>query len=417
MFGGGDSYKVSAYFPNAGLLVKGDDVQIGGHPAGKVTDIELTDASEAKVSMTVDGDVAPLHRGTTAQIRLTSLPGTASRFVALRPGPNNAAKIPDGGRIRADQTGSPVELDQLFDSLTPKARRALQQVVQGSATYYSGRSEQTSESIKYLSPALSTTARLTHEVALDEKVFERFVVDTANVVGAIAERRDDLSSLVSNANAATGAIGDENAALDRTLVLLPGTLRRANSTFVNLRSTLDDLDPLVNAAKPATKNLPRFLRDLRPLVADARPTINDLSALVRRPGRSNDLTELTARMPRLERQTSTVFPRAVSTLRRAQPVVEYARVYTPELVGWFKDYGQSASSYDANGHFAKISPLLAPFAYNGGQLVPLPAGSNRLSGLTRQVNRCPGSAVAPSPDHSAPFPVPDCDPSATPPGP
>jgi phospholipid/cholesterol/gamma-HCH transport system substrate-binding protein len=417
MFGGGGEYKVSAYFQNAGLLVKGDDVQVGGHAAGKITDIELTDSSEAKVSMTVDGDIAPLHEGTTAQIRLTSLPGTASRFVALRPGPNNAPKIPDGGRIGADQSGSTVELDQLFDSLTPKARKALQQVVQGSATYYSGRSTETSESIKYLSPALSTTSHLTREVALDQKVFERFVVDTARVVNAIASRRDDLTSLVSNANATTRAIGNENASLDRALVLLPGTLRRANTTFVNLRSTLDDLDPLVNASKPATKNLARFLRDLRPLVHDATPTINDLSALVRRPGRANDLIDLTVRFPRLERQTNTVFPRAVRTLSRAQPVVEYARAYTPDLVAWFKDYGQSAASYDANGHFAKISPLLAPFAYNGGQLVPLPAGSNRLSGLTRQVKRCPGSAAFHSPDGSTPFPVTDCDPAATPPGP
>ena len=59
--------------------------------------------------------------------------------------------------------------------------------------------------------------------------------------------------------------------------MLPTTLRRANSTFVNLRATLDDLDVLVDASKPATKDLAPFLRELRPLVHDARPTIRDLS--------------------------------------------------------------------------------------------------------------------------------------------
>ena len=54
--------------------------------------------------------------------------------------------------------------------------------------------------------------------------------------------------------------------LSRALELLPSTLRKANTTFVNLRSTLDDLDPLVNESKPATKELAPFLRDLRPLV-------------------------------------------------------------------------------------------------------------------------------------------------------
>ena len=42
-------------------------------------------------------------------------------------------------------------------------------------------------------------------------------------------------------------------ALARALELLPGTLRKANTTFVNLRATLDDLDVLVAESKPATR--------------------------------------------------------------------------------------------------------------------------------------------------------------------
>ena len=94
---------------------------------------------------------------------------------------------------------------------------------------------------------------------------------------AVAERRDDLSGLVTNANETAGAIAAENVALSRALELLPTTLRRANTTFVNLRATLDDLDVLVAESKPATKDLAPFLRELRPLVRDARPTIRDLS--------------------------------------------------------------------------------------------------------------------------------------------
>ena len=88
-------------------------------------------------------------------------------------------------------------------------------------------------------------------------------------MGAIAERRDDLADLVGNANATARAIGDENVALARALGLLPPTLRKANTTFVNLRATLDDLDVLVAESKPATKDLAPFFRALRPLVRDA----------------------------------------------------------------------------------------------------------------------------------------------------
>ena len=83
-------------------------------------------------------------------------------------------------------------------------------------------------------------------------------------MGAIAERSGELEQLVGNANTTAGAIGDENAALDRALAVLPDTLRKGNTTFVNLRAALDDLDPLVAESKPATKDLDVFFRAAAP---------------------------------------------------------------------------------------------------------------------------------------------------------
>src|SRR5947199_8969209 len=96
MFGGGGGYDVAAYFPNANLLVKGDQVRVGGHSVGSITGVDLTNHSLAKITMRIDDEgIKPLHVGTTAQIRPTSLPGTASRYVSLHPGPNNAPEIPE----------------------------------------------------------------------------------------------------------------------------------------------------------------------------------------------------------------------------------------------------------------------------------------------------------------------------------
>jgi phospholipid/cholesterol/gamma-HCH transport system substrate-binding protein len=421
LFAGGGSYSVTARFQNAGQLVKGNQVEVGGRAVGTIDDIRLADDGMAEVKLSVDGELAPLHRGTTATIRATSLSGIANRYVALKPGPNNAPEVPDGGLIGSDATSAPVDLDQLFNTLDPKTRKGLQQVVQGSATWYGGRSKQASQSAKYLSPALSTTSRLTQEVVLDDKTFERFLIDASQTVQAIAERRDDLASLVGNANTTAAAIGDENVSLDRALQLLPGTMRKANTTFVNLRSTLDDLDPLVAESKPATKDLAPFLRRLRPLVHDARPTIRDLRALIRRRGRDNDLIELTSKMPRLASLTHTVFPRTIRTLNRANPVITYAREYTPDLAAWFEKFGHGAANYDANGHFARIQPIFSSFSQTdiaGTNFLTPIAPANRLDGFEfRQFKRCPGGSIQPPPDGSAPRVVEDCDPSTTPPGP
>src|SRR5687768_1674974 len=59
-----------------GQLVDGNLVQVGGRPIGQVDDIALTDDAQAEVSITVDD---PLHEGTTAAIRATSLSGVANR--------------------------------------------------------------------------------------------------------------------------------------------------------------------------------------------------------------------------------------------------------------------------------------------------------------------------------------------------
>ena len=51
LFAGGGSYTVTAIFPNAGQLVNGNDVDIGGRPVGSVKDIALTDDGDAKVEL------------------------------------------------------------------------------------------------------------------------------------------------------------------------------------------------------------------------------------------------------------------------------------------------------------------------------------------------------------------------------
>ena len=420
MFGGGGSYKVSAVFENAGQLVSGNEVRVGGKPVGSVTDIELDDSGQALVTMDVEDSIAPLHGGTTATIRATSLSGIANRYISLQPGPNSGSEIEDGGQIGADSTNAPVDIDQLFNTLDAKTREGLRNLIRGSADQYDGRAAEASESIKYFAPFLSGTTRLFDELALDQGIFERFVVDTADTVSAIAERRDDLSALVSNTNAAMRAIGDENVALRRALELLPDTLRKANTTFVNLRSTLDDLQELVDVSKPATRELAPFFRELRPLVREARPTIADLRDLIRSPGPNNDLIELTGKQPRLAQLTSSVFPRAIRALDRSQPVVEYARGYTPDIAGWITKFAEDAGYYDANGHYARVMPVLSPTErLPDNTLVGVPPARRLHNPGWRPVapNRCPGGSVQPAPDGSSPFAFAGCDTSTTPPGP
>ena len=196
-------------------------------------------------------------------------------------------------------------------------------------------------------------------------MFEQFVKDGADTVSAIASRRGDLTELVSNTNAAMRAIGDENVALQRALELLPGTLRKANTTFVNLRNTLDDLDKLVEESKPATKELAPFFKALRPLVHDARPTVADLRDLIRLPGAEQrpDRADGEAaapggahgeRLPARDQDARPLRPRDL-----VRPPLH------PGPVGLaHRSSGRWPRYYDANGHYARVMPVFSPTRFD-----------------------------------------------------
>ncbi len=95
---GGHEYQL--LFQNAGQLVRDDNVEVGGRRIGSVRKIELTNDNLARVTIRVEEPYAPLHVGTKATIRLTSLSGIANRYVALALGPDSGEEIPDGAGPR-----------------------------------------------------------------------------------------------------------------------------------------------------------------------------------------------------------------------------------------------------------------------------------------------------------------------------
>ncbi len=428
--GGGSGHTYRLLFQTGGQLVNGNEVLVGGHPIGSIKDIELTDDWQADVTINVDQE---LHEGTTAVIRATSLSGVANRYIAVTPGPNNAPPLEDDDLITADKTTSPVDLDELFDVFRPRERRALRNVIQGFADAYSGAGRQANATYKYLNPGLSTAQRLFAELTRDQKTFSDFIVDGSRVMKAIAERRDDLSALTQNGNEALGAIARENESFDRVLVALPPALRQANTTFVNLRAALDDLDPLVETSKTATRDLAPFLRDLRPVVNRSVPVIRNLRKVVLRKGSANDLADTLGDLPTLRDRARKDLPRASQAIEDSLPDFQFARPYAPDLLGLISRLGQGASNYDQNGHFVRASVLSNIFGYNAGLLAPNNPSQQydfyNANPLGRGIfTRCPGAATQPI-TGSNPFtddgnllsggeaPNPKCDVDDVPPGP
>ena len=413
--GDGREYRVAAVFENASQLVRGNEVKVGGKEVGTVEEIRLDDRNRARLVLRIAAaDLAPLHRGTTATVRSTSLSGIANRYVALVPGPNSAPEIADGGTIPTEDTRSAVDLDAVLNTLDIETRDALGRAVRASALQYSGAEEEANAGLEALNPALAQAAETSRELVRDTDALERFVVETAAVVSALGSRDADLEQSLVDAATLASAVAGERAALDSTLALAPAVLRRANTTLVNARATLRDLRPALREARPVAPRLARVLRLLEPVARRARPVVADVRALV------PEATAALRGLPALERSARPAVESAAATLREAAPIVSAVRPYVPDLVaGLFNGFGgTTAGYYDANGHYARISFQGGPYSLDQtGSLIPVPPGDGTLAGHRRDIfARCPGAATQPAPDGSNPFTPPEapCRPEDTP---
>ena len=105
-------------------------------------------------------------------------------------------------------------------------------------------------------------------------------------------------------------------------------------------------------------------------------------------------------LPQLQQIGSPTFRRAIQAMRQGQPVIDFLRPYSPDLVGWFRDFGQAAANYDANGHYARTSRSSGSSTSRttaGGVLNPVrPRPAARRPRLRRR-RRCPGAASQPRP--------------------
>jgi len=418
IFSGGGGANYQLLFDEANQLVKGDQVQVGGVPVGSIKNIVLTHDFKALITIQVDSSLTPLHEGTTAQVRVPSLTSVANRYIALSPGPNNQPALAAGATLPTVATHGVVDLDQLFNIFNPQTRRALQEVLQGSAEQYAGAGVDFNLSTKYFSPSLAATDHIFSELVKDQSTFTSFLVESAKAVTTIGARSEQLTDLVENANTTFQAVGSQQENFAQALHELPVTLRQGNRTLAALPSAFQALTKLTEVATPDTKNLALFFSRLHPLLSTATPVVSNFSTAIDKPGPNNDLTDAFRDLPALTQVLSSSSPNGVTALKESVPITAFFGPYTPDLEGFIRDFGEGSAYYDANGHYARAAPVFNDFSLGANNNLTPVTPRQGLEGLkSGQLRRCPGAATQPAADGSSPFVdngLVSCDPSETP---
>ena len=446
VLGGGSSYTVTAQFVSASQLVTGNNVNVAGAPVGSIKEISLSDDGQALVKMEIsDSAYAPLPEGTHATIRSQSLSGIANRYIDLDlPAQPDGKTISSGGAISQADTTSEVDLDQLFNTLNKPTVEHLKQVIQGFARGYDGVGAKANRGFHYLNPFLSTSRRVFAELNSDQANLEGLVVDAAGLTSTLAAKSPEISQLVANLNGMLGTIGAQQQSLASAVGQLPDFMRQFNTTAVNLRAALDDVQPLVSATRPVARKLQPFTKRLRGFARDAVPTVRGLNRVIKEPGAANDLIELTRLQdPLAEIGVGPVnrngesrpgaLPASADSLKNSIDQLATLRAYAPELTGWFDDFGHSGFP-DAFGGIGRISTTLNAFSV-GAPSLPIQPCANALDILSavcqavepnvlaealhlKNLRRCPGANERGlSEEQLTQGGTVDCDPSQTPVGP
>ncbi len=404
----GSQYVIHAQFYDAGQLVGGDKVTVGGHQVGSVGTIRLSGNGLADVELDInDSATSPLRQGTIATIGQLSLTGVANRFVGLDPG--TGAPIPNGGVLPPTQTRGIVDLDTLLDALTPKVRASLQGLLRSGAYLVAQpTAQQFNDSNRYLSPALSQVSLLGSQLVADRATLAQLITYGSQVSRALAAHSADLGGAVTSTAAALREIASQRLALEDTLNRAPGVLGQTTRVLGHLNTALVVLNPALHDLQPVAPRLTSLLSALLPAAQNALPTVIGVRQLV--PGAEAALEGL----PPVVRLATPAIESLTASLKEISPQLSVVRPYVPDVIsGFFNGVGgATGGSYDANGHYlhgyltvqgggSSLSGLLNLLS---GHLPALGPFNGERTGL---VAPCPGGGNPPAWDASNPWTSPD----------
>ena len=259
-------------FPRTIALYEGSDVRILGVSVGTV-DVVEPQGTTVKVTLSYD---ATYDVPADAQAVIVQPAVVGDRYVQLTPVYTGGPVMADGARLDASETATPVELDEIYQSLDDlsvalgpngaNADGSLSDLIDASAANFKGTGaqfRQTIHDLALLSGTLSNNKdalfdsitqveRFVHALAVNDTAVRRFNTSLAEMSVVLAGERDDLAAMLRTLGQ---ALGDVRGFVETNREILHrdiAGLARVTRVLVKQR---DALAEIVDVAPVALSNL------------------------------------------------------------------------------------------------------------------------------------------------------------------
>lgn len=293
IFQSANTRKISAYFDQTIGVYAGSDVRVLGVKIGTIDSV-TPEGTQVRVDMSVDRSIR-IPAGAQAVVVAPSV--VSDRYVQLAPVYTGGATMADNAVIPVSRTATPVELDQLYQSLNKVSsdlgpngankNGSLSDLLNTLASNLNGNGQNLHDTITQLSQLATTLdsnkdnlfatvdnlAQFTQTLANSDATVRKFTQQLDSVSGFLAGQRGQLAAAVSQLGTALGQVQgfiQNNRGMIKSNV---DNLRQVTQVLVNERASLAEvldeaplaLDDVVNSYNAASGSL------------DARADLNDLA--------------------------------------------------------------------------------------------------------------------------------------------
>ncbi|MGH2906932.1 MAG: MlaD family protein [Solirubrobacterales bacterium] len=271
-------YQVRVKFVDSAGITKGADVRVAGANVGFIKNIFVDRTNQSSVVIQIaDPAFQRFYADASCRIRLQSLIG--EKFVDCNPGTPTEPELRvdptdhDRRLMLANKTGSPVDTDQLLDSMREPQRERFRVIINELGITLTGRGQDLQEILNRFDPTFKEVNDILRILARENKQLVTLAVDGDRSLQSLAANRKHITGLFRNADKASRATNEKRTELAETLARLPKFLDELEPTARQLRIFSEEAAPVAKSARESAANLSTFVTGTNEFVAAANPAL------------------------------------------------------------------------------------------------------------------------------------------------